>query len=118
MTLYELNQVGYANLPTMTEQEVEAARIKVINPFITNHASHYYMLLCNEQHYYTIFTFKSCFDANELSNTLFEVVQDLGEIKSIEENSGALEFWIKKKDEDVSNVYVLFDYSQGVIEIP
>lgn len=117
MTLYELNQVGYANLPTMTEQEIEEAKIKVISPFIMNHASHYYMLLCNEKHYYTVFALKATFESARITKTLFEIFQELGEIKSIEENNGALEFWIKAKDEETCNVYVLFDYSQGVVEI-
>lgn len=119
MTLYELNQLGYAAIPTMSEEDLEKARIKVINSFVVNHASHYYMLLGRDRNYYTIFTFKSQFNADALSKEVIDVIQTLGEIKSIETHEGgdALEIWAKDT-EDVAHMYAMFDYSQGVIEIP
>lgn len=75
------------------------------------------MLLNNESHYYTLFTFTDNFKFKELAQEIISIVLPLGEIKSIEisENGQAMEFWIMYDGE--CRVFYLFDYARGVIEI-
>lgn len=82
---------------------------------ITN--SKYYMLLCKEYNYYTIFERKTRSDAPSFSTAVCEIVADIGEVFSIEltEDKCAIEFWIKPKDEETSIVFYLFPYDAGVV---
>ena len=123
MTLYEMNQAGYASLPKMAKSAIEARRQAIIEwleqtimPGYDNEQSIYFMLLNNDLHYYTLFVWGEN-DANVLANEIISIVKDLGTLKSIELNdNGAWEFWITKPDAS-TNAYYLFDYTQGVIEV-
>lgn len=118
MTLYELNQSGYKNLPTMDSKQIEKACKNIITPFLTAHSSNYYLLLNNDAHYYTFFVFNEFSTIENLVDELIGLVKELGPIKSIETDSSgeALEFWIE--DGEIVNAFMFFDYARGVIEIP
>lgn len=130
MTLYELNQAGYAAMPKMAKSKVENAQSKIcdwIESTLKNHGGEdiYYMLLNNDLHYYTIFNWRyldsrdgvSSSDSEDVVREIFSIVKDLGTLKSIELNDdGAWEFWITSPDA-TTNVYCLFDYTRGVIEV-
>lgn len=130
MTLYELNQAGYAAMPKMAKSKIENAQIKINNWIKSTLKSHseeniYYMLLNNDLHYYTIFNWcyvdsrigVSVSDSEDVVREIFAIVKDLGTLKSIEFNdNGAWEFWITSPN-TTTNVYYLFDYTKGVIEI-
>lgn len=117
MTVYELNQAGYASLPEMTDEQKESAR-KKIEDFLADHSyndTDYLMLLNNDLHYYTVFVWKYQ-GIKKFIDELMDIVEDLGKIKSIEVNDNdAVEFWIT--GEEGTNMYVLFNYNQGVVEI-
>ena len=58
MTLYELNQAAYANIPDMTDEQIELACNNVIQPYLEACKPDYYFLLLNNSekyHYYTFF---------------------------------------------------------------
>lgn len=123
MTLYEMNQMGYASLPKMAKSEIETMKSKIrdwlVGMFMRseNDSSDYFLLLNNESHYYTVFNWcKGSVD--DLLNEVFSIVKELGTLKSIEptENNGAWEFWITGQDA-VTRMYLLFDYTRGVIEV-
>ena len=115
MTLYELNQANYAQLPTMDKAALANSRGYIID-FLDREKSKYYLLLNNDLHYYTLFTFKGGYNPGAMTKEILDIVSELGEVKSIETNSnGALEFWIVT--EDGCNMYPLFTYERGVIEI-
>lgn len=73
------------------------------------------MLLNNESRYYTIFTYRSKHDYHKMADKIISIAKELGDIKSIERNGKATEFWIM--DEGECKLFMLFDYSQGVITI-
>lgn len=118
MTLYELNQAGYASRPKMSKSLVERKQNEITDWLKNIYTDHrpYLMLLNNELHYYTIF---NCLQGTEeqAATEVFSIAKDLGTLKSIEQNdNGAWEFWITSPDTS-TNVYYLFDYTRGVIEI-
>ena len=131
MTLYELNQAGYAALQKMAKSKVEAMRSRV-NEWLHNNLHQYdaktniyYMLLNNDTHYFTIFNWlapneeKNCGAMpEELSKEIFDIAKDLGTLKSIEynEKNDSWEFWITGQDA-ITRMYLLFDYTKGVIEV-
>ena len=53
MTLYELNQAGYASLPKMTKAELEKAKRNIIT-FLDSNNSRYYMMLNHDNKYSNI----------------------------------------------------------------
>ena len=74
------------------------------------------MLLCREENYYTLF--KLTRDNSGLANIaseVFECVEDIGAIKSVEPVDGAIEIWAHPVDGDPVAMY-LFPYDAGVIE--
>jgi hypothetical protein len=115
--MYEFNQVGYSSLPTMTKEDLHKAETTVKN-FLSDNPSKYYMMLNNDEHYYTIYTFTDNYRFTDMAAEIVDVATTLGEVKSIEisEDKHKVEFWITKgKDECI--VYYLFDYAIGVIEV-
>lgn len=119
MTLYEFNKAGYASLPDMTQDALYKASIYV-KDFLEQKTpfSKYWLLLSNENKYYTIFHRNSQnFSFNNLTSEVMDIVSSLGGIKNIEKDSSgnALEFWIDCNGECC--LFLLFDYTRGVIEV-
>lgn len=119
MTLYEFNKMGYASLPDMDETALDKASI-YIKEFLEQKTpfSKYWLLLNNENKYYTIFHRNSSdFSFNDLTSEIMDITQDLGGIKNIEldDSGSALEFWINYNGECC--LFLLFDYTRGVIEV-
>ena len=78
------------------------------------------MLLNNDNKYYTLYTFtQEPYNIKQMVNEIIEVIaQDLGKIKMINtsQDGNAIEIWtIFANDE--CEVFYLFDYQKGVIEI-
>lgn len=125
MTLYELNQAGYAAMPKMAKSKIIEKQDKVsewLKDIVKTYDSEtniYFMLLNNDLHYYTLFNWLASGGGTDdtVAREIFSIVKDLGTLKSIELNDdGAWEFWITSPDA-TTNVYCLFDYTRGVIEV-
>lgn len=115
MTLYDLNKAGYAALPKLSKAGWEEARNTLLQ-FVTTFNSDFYMLLNNDLHYYTIFTWQSgSYDWHAMVDTIIEIVKDLGKVKAIERNGDNVEIWIEQDGD--CNMYVLFDYERGVVAV-
>ena len=54
LTLYEVNQQLVAQLPNMTKEKIEEKK-EMFNNFLKKDSAEYYMMLCKELSYYTIF---------------------------------------------------------------
>lgn len=94
--------------------EMLAEKASVIINFFANCADNHYMLLCNEYHYYTIFA-PAAWDEPSFTHVVMEIVSELGEVFSIEETEGGIEFWIRPKDCDEAMIFMLFPYDAGVV---
>lgn len=109
MTLYELNQAGYTSLPKMTSAEIETA-INQDKDFF-NQAT-YFMLLCKELSDYTVFHINN---PENGWNEVLELIKDRGTLKAIENKEDSIEFWIT--NDSISNMFLLFPYDWGVIDV-
>lgn len=114
MNIYEVNQMAYNSLPPIAKEDI-LAQTKRVQEFLQANPSKYYMLLCNECKYYTLFTFTDGFKFKEMANEIIDIIISLGDIVSIEFNETDFEVWVK--DEETSHVFYFFNYEPGVIEV-
>lgn len=120
MTLYEVNQAVVNKLEPLDEYVLSAKEV-LIKDFIKNSKNKYYMLLCNELHYYTVFVTgllnppkENAPIQREITTCLFK----MGTVKSIEEtpDKNAIEIWVTTDEDKSSHMFYLFPYDEGVIE--
>ena len=110
LNAYDINKQIIGQLPTLTREELIEKK-KIIRKFKATCNNVYYMLLCRELNYYTVFV--SHVTALEtMEDVVLECAQVHGEIKAIEEVDGAIEIWVSN-DEDTYAMY-FFPYDQGV----
>lgn len=116
MTLYEVNKQAYLQLPKMTEAEIEKAKEYIIKEFLT-YDGEFYMLVCNEHRYYTLFQqwHNTPNWKEKLTEEVIEVAKELGTLKAIEVSNSMVEFWIEQNG-DVF-LYPFFNYDRGVIKV-
>lgn len=117
MSLYELNKQGYAQLLPYDETQIQDA-ITWINEFSDKNKGKYYMLLCKEMSYYTVFEKDFLeYDCLSLGHGVIECLDNVGTIHGIDDNGeGALEIWVKTSDEEVYCM-LLFNYDVGVVKV-
>ena len=117
MSLYELNKQGYAQLLPYDETQIQDA-IAWINEFSDKNKGKYYMLLCKEISYYTVFEKDFLeYDCLSLGHGVIECLNNVGTIHGIDDNGeGALEIWVKTSDEEVYCM-LLFNYDVGVVKV-
>lgn len=118
VTLYELNQTAVDSLPTVDDYQITSCELKV-EDYVKNKNNKYYMLLCNELKYYTLFVDDSGAKDAEAPTHLemMNCLRKLGDIKSVEptEDNGAIEAWVQCFGDNVSHVFYFFGYDLGVI---
>ena len=56
MKMYDFNQSLYSSLPNISDTEKEEVK-KIIIDYLEHNPSKYYMMLNNESHYYTVYSF-------------------------------------------------------------
>jgi hypothetical protein len=83
-----------------------------------NKGGKYFMLICRDINYYTLFTVDE--DGEErIEREVLNCVKDIGELRSAEEIDGteAIEIWIQPKEEYGTDPLVMyfFNYDKGVI---
>lgn len=69
------------------------------------------MLLNHQLRYFTLF---NNITNSDFTEEIFEIAQELGEIKAVlysDEEKSAIEFWID------NNMYLFFPYTKGVVEV-
>lgn len=120
ITLYEINQNIFAQLEPMTDEALRYAHAEIYK-FLGEDFNHsdiehnYWALICWPKHYITIFHHDEKSD-EELSDIIMEILEDLGQIKdvTVSEDGKHVEIWIT--DDESTECYVLFYYSNGVVE--
>lgn len=116
MTIYDLNKQVISQMGILEGAAREEAHLHITD-MATRSNNTYFMLLCRDINYYTLFKLNK--DNNGLcniANEVFECVEDIGVIKSVESVEGdAIEIWVHPVDEDPIVMY-LFPYDAGVIE--
>lgn len=112
MSLYELNKSAVNQMPKYTEEQLNDLCAE-INQFEHGHGGFYYMLLNNEQHYYTVLHLDQIAEFNNLGEAVIELLSDLGPIAAHEVYDDRIEIWVKEEVE--AFVYLLFNYDRGVV---
>lgn len=117
MNLYDLNKTMVNQLSPLTKEEIFNKEKEFIN-LHKKFANKHYMLLCKEYSYYTIFEEERIIMNKPFSDTVIEIIIELGDIYSIEstENGDAIEIWIKPEEEEMPLVFYLFPYDMGVVK--
>jgi hypothetical protein len=110
MNLYAMNKSLMAQLPDIKKKDLIAGKEKI--KMIASDGV-YFMLLCNELKYYTVF----CISSNgteKIEDVVIDCIKCFGAtIKSIDSVEGnALEIWIQKDDEAYAMYF--FNYDEGV----
>ena len=119
MTAYDLNKQIIAQMGILEEKDILKA-CNDLTQFVENTKQTYYMLLCRDINYYTLFyVYQGIVVPNGLNHfaeDVIDCVQDIGAIKSIEPAPGdAFEIWVHPVEGDPMAMY-LFPYDAGVIE--
>lgn len=109
MSLYEINKQIVAQKQPI-EKEYFSEKI---NLYVENTKAKYYMLLCKDLNYYTVFVLNETVNT-KIADEVFECVSCLGEVKDVE-NQDAVEIWVQPEGEEPAVMY-LFVYDEGVIE--
>ena len=122
MKLYDLNKNIMSQMPPLTKKEIKNKCKEILKDYQEKTPNTYYMLLCKEYNYYTLFvndgiTVCTTIGHDNLPATLRDIVSELGEVYSIEptEDKYAIEIWIKPHDVEEPLAFYFFNYQQGVV---
>lgn len=116
LTLYELNQQLMAQVPSLSQKDIDEAH-KIINNFAIAFHQKHLMLLCHNKRYYTIFEqTKTYYEFGSLAAAVFACCEHIGEIKSVSLNEqNAIEIWIQDSYDNSVDCYYLFGYDEGMV---
>ena len=110
LSLYEMNMQVISQLPEIED-------IAVLTPIrkYKNKDGKYFMLLCRDLNYYTLFVIDLESDVR-IEQEVLECLKELGRIKSVEEfeDKNLVEIWVQPEDSDPVVMY-FFNYDRGVI---
>lgn len=113
VSLYEINKQAMAKAPMLTD-EVLADKKRKLKNYIERRKNQYYMLLCKDISYYTLFV-RNCGEGQPIEEDVIECIKDLGAPLSIEKTEDKVyEIWFKNED-GVFAAY-FFPYDLGVIK--
>ena len=113
MNMYDINKQIIGQLPDMDNDTINEKK-KLIRDFVSEQHNQFYMLLCRDINYYTLFAIDKKNADECIEDVTIECINDIGVIKSIDLNeNGAIEIWITQGD----SIYVayFFGYDLGVI---
>ena len=116
LTLYEFNQQMYSQMEPLSHDALHPL-LTNIGDWFSKSRSKWFMLMCHELRYYTIFDFARPY-YNKALTELQACAAGMGKIVGIEYNHDQdyWEIWIKN-DEGEVNMFILFDCSRLVVEI-
>lgn len=118
LTQYDINKMVVEQLPSkITNGQLKESK-EILKTLKNTFNNKYYMLLCNDIHYYTVLhVVDNDKNGTEFYNLVIELLQDNGVIQLIEwmnVDKDAVECWIK--NEKGTFMFLLFPYDWGVIE--
>lgn len=114
LSLYEMNKSVITKLPVYTDDQIKQLQATLDAWDNTNY--NYYMLLCNEARYYTVFhrTLSMISSFTTLGEAVIKLLLEADyTIHEETEYPDRFEIWIKKDNE--TYVFILFPYDEGVV---
>lgn len=114
MNMYDINKQIISQLPCLSE-EAYAEKLTMMRRFIDATKNKYYMLLCHDIKYFTLFDFDIKLAIEPFESIFTDCVQTLGKVKAIDEVDGAIEIWIENEFfENGPYAMYFFPYDGGV----
>lgn len=115
MTMYDINKQVISQLPSLDKEDIAAAK-QTITEYFKDQRNSFYMLLCNDINYYTLFQVINDSSLPNAGSEAIECALEIGDIKVVDVNDdGAIEIWVKPEDTDAMLMY-LFPYDRGVVQ--
>ena len=115
MSIYDVNKQIIAQLPPISEEDMVAVKRDIIRKYCDQQKAEYYMLLCRDINYYTVFRIDLKLADETVDDVLVDCANYIGAIKSIgfTEDEQALELWMTNEED--TYVAYFFPYDKGVI---
>ena len=115
MQAYDINKQIVGQLEILDETTL-TNKAKEIRDFAYSSNHKFFMLLCRDLNYYTVFYLDAKQADETIEDVVIECAQDIGEIKAIDfvENNVAIEIWVTNNDNETFVMY-FFPYDNGVI---
>lgn len=122
-TVYSVNANLMSRLNPLTDKELEEEAKKLIDNFHKKHKNTYYMALCHDIRYFTVYNTKpdkEKFDIDEsvtFGDEVIECTFAIGKIVDVAENDrgDTIEIWIKNAVS--AHCVLLFPYDNGMIQV-
>lgn len=113
MGLYDMNKQIIAQLPTLTDDELNEKKYS-IDALNAKYNNEYYMLYGKEISYFTLF---KIVEPQYFSYEVIECLKNVGDIKAIDltEDKDAVEVWVMA-DGEATCLY-LFPYDLGIVQV-
>lgn len=118
VNLYQLNQDIMSNQPALSEDGVRKGQLEFFD-WISKLPDNpkFYMLLCHELNYYTVFHINDTATKEDFWNELYDIAKELGTLKAMEIDSGCFSIWVDWPQDNISHLFYLFPYDRGVVEV-
>lgn len=111
--VYDMNKQIIAQMSDFTTEKTLEAVQTIKNYDQQFSEAKFFMLLCNELKYYTVFVKDN--GQYEMSEEVIACAAELGKLKSVElAENGAVEIWVHPEDDDPHVLY-FFNYDAGVV---
>ena len=115
MNIYDLNKQIISQMATLSDEDLEDSK-QLIRGYFQEHENEFYMLLCKDISYYTLFHIVDYITEPAAADEVIACIKEIGAVKSIDRtNDGAIEIWAHHGEAQPLAMY-LFAYDMGVIE--
>lgn len=117
MSLYDINKMAINQMQPIKREDMKTLIYNPIEDFSKNNISvSYFMLLCKELSYYTVFHKQKNSTYISLAEGVMDCLSDLGDCYDLEYNkqNNNIEIWIKTYTNSEPVVLYLFPYDSGV----
>lgn len=115
MNIYELNKQLISQMAALSDEDLEDSK-QLIRGYLQEHENEFYMLLCKDISYYTLFHIVDYITEPAAADEVIECIKEIGTVKSIDRTEdGAIEIWAQPGESDPLAMY-LFPYDAGVIQ--
>lgn len=116
MKVYEMNKNIISQMKPANKEKMQEIKAELVEFEESCRGNKYFMLLCKDYNYYTIFHKAGTFVYKNFVISVLDILTELGDliIASITTDKTAVEIWIKIKGE--AYCFYLFPYDKGVVE--
>lgn len=121
-TMYDINASLVKQYPPLKWQGLQNAR-SLINTFHEKHKNRYYIALCHNIRYFTVYDTSPNDIKIDISVTLGKEVIDctknIGEILDVQlsDNEYSVEIWFKTDSERGAECLILIPYDKGIVKV-